>query len=119
MAKYEPKYTPEDAEKLPELFAQGLTIAQTCAELKISRQTYYAWQEQYPEFKAAADYGQTLSEAFHEKRLLDTKLDTASDPRRIFYMKNSFRESYGEQQQKEGSKSLVECLLNLVDVKSK
>lgn len=45
-----PEYTPEILGKAASLIRIGYTHEETCEMLDISRQTYYRWQKEYPEF---------------------------------------------------------------------
>ena len=116
---FESKYDESYPAKLIELSKKGASIAIICAEFDICEKTFYNWLEAHPEFAEAHDRGTILSEAWHEKRLLDTDLDTTSDARRIFYMKNRFRAKYGEQQEKQASQTVIETLLGLLSDKDK
>ena len=55
--RFDKKYDESFCSKLVELRSQGLDISAVCVELNISRETYYNWQDEYPEFKAAVVKG--------------------------------------------------------------
>ncbi len=61
------KYDSEICDKLPAMFSNGESIAEVCVQLKISKETFYRWKDQYPEFHDAIKEGITYSEAFWTK----------------------------------------------------
>lgn len=69
--EYKSKYTPELPGKVLDLMAKGKTIAQVCAALKVSKQVFFDWLKQYPDFANAYDLGQSLAEAHWETNVLD------------------------------------------------
>lgn len=101
MAEKDLKYHSSICDELVDMFADGTSITQVCAmKLKIARSQYYVWKDTYPEFRLAAERGEQMSEAFHEKKLeqgADGLIEGFSAPARIFLMKSRFRETYGEQ----------------------
>ncbi|WP_010261137.1 transposase [Treponema primitia] len=86
------KYNKAIADKLPDLFGEGQSIIEVCGELKISRDTFYNWKKQYPEFSKAVDDGLTLSQAFWEKLGREGTLckRNVQPTMYIFQMKNRF-----------------------------
>jgi predicted RNase H-like HicB family nuclease len=60
------KYTKKLCKELPEMFANGESVAEVCQQIGIARRTFYNWleDETKPEFKEAYEDGQALSEAF-------------------------------------------------------
>jgi len=123
--QYRPDYDPTICKQLPEYFKDGLSITQVCAwKLKIARSTYYEWKEKHPEFKLAAEMGEEISEAYHEKKLqegADGLIDNFSAPARIFIMKSRFRTTYGEQKEEKtaGDSLLEKIVLGEVSIVSK
>lgn len=112
-----PTYRPDLVGKIADMFRDGSTITQVAArKLGVTRKTYYAWKETYPEFGEQADFGEQLAQSFHEDRLdltADGKIEGASAPCRIFIMKCRFRESYHEttKDEKPVNETLLEKLL--------
>jgi transposase len=64
MSKYESKYNDKMAQGAIALFKEGKFITQICAELGMTRASYYNWQTKYKDFKNACDWGLTLSEDY-------------------------------------------------------
>lgn len=64
---WDKKYKPEFADNLPEMFKQGESVAEVCAELKVARSTFYLWLKEYPDFGDAYKIGQVLSESWWAK----------------------------------------------------
>lgn len=58
------KYSANLVSRLPDCFQDGQSIAEVCTHLRISRQTYYTWLEEHPEFKEAHEEGLFRSEAW-------------------------------------------------------
>ena len=122
MHKYGAKWDDSIPSKLAEMFKDGATICQVAAlKLGISRETYYTWKREIPEFREAAETGEYMSQAYHEQKLLDGadgKIDGFSAPARIFYMKNGFRKDYAvEHDQKDTKPSALESLIGALSDK--
>ena len=58
------KYDPALVDKLPQMFANGESVAEVCAELGISKPCFYDWCKLYPDFSDAKKKGVGLSEAW-------------------------------------------------------
>ena len=105
-------------EKVTDMFADGSSITKVAvSKLGVTRQTYYEWKAKHPEFRAAAELGEQLSEVYHEDVLdrgANGEIEGFNVTAKIFQMKSRFRESYGEQQQKVGTQTAIESLLNLL-----
>ena len=61
-------YNPEICETLPQMFAEGQSVAEVCRDLSISRRTFYEWVSKHEEFSHAFENGLTLSQAWWEKQ---------------------------------------------------
>ena len=61
------KYKSEYADRLPEMFKDGESIAEIAKEFKICRATFYNWVRDNPDFKEAYAMGKTYSEAWWMK----------------------------------------------------
>ena len=61
------KYKKEYADKLPDMFRQGESIAEIAASFNICRATFYNWVDNHIEFKEAYALGKIYSEAWWEK----------------------------------------------------
>lgn len=109
-------YDPSICAKIPDMFRDGSSITKVAAiKLGVSRGTYYDWKNQYPEFKAACDLGEQISEVYHETKLeqgADGEIENYNAPSRIFLIKNRFRSTYGEQkEEKSAGDTLLEQLV--------
>lgn len=63
-------YSKELVDQVLDFRENGMSISQVCAQLRISRQTYYNWLKQHQELSKANDVGDELHRAFHEEILL-------------------------------------------------
>ncbi len=95
------KYEPEMCEKLKALMKEGASKTEVCAELGITRDTFYRWTDEEgdyynPDFSYAVKEGHALAQAWWEQQARkgiwagkDFNATTF-----IFMMKNRFREDY-------------------------
>ena len=86
------KYKKQFAEDLPKMFRNGESVAEVCVQLGVSRDSFYYWVNNYPEFKEAYDLGKLHSEAWWSKlgragALGERKIQPAVW---VFTMKNKF-----------------------------
>lgn len=86
------KYTPALAKRLPDMFANGESVAEVCVELDIHKDTFYEWIKKYPAFSDAYKKGLQRSEAWWSKlgragSMGQVKIQPATW---IFNMKNRF-----------------------------
>lgn len=111
------KYTPELCDKLAEMFADGSSITKVAAtKLRVSRNTYYLWKENYPEFKEAAEHAENLAEAAMEDIAIagvKGEIDKFSASMHQFMMRNQYRKTYGDDEKKDNdmAKTLLEQLI--------
>lgn len=63
-----PKYEPSMCERVLELGREGCSRAEIAAELDISRQTFYRWEHEHPDFSDAIQRAHDLSLAWWEKQ---------------------------------------------------
>jgi hypothetical protein len=57
-------YKPEYPTLLIEIMRKGKTSVAFCAEVMVSKQTFYDWVDNYPEFQAAYELGTSLAEQY-------------------------------------------------------
>ena len=87
------KYNKALCKLLPDMFSGGESVAEVCASLEITKDTFYRWVKEHSEFSDAYKKGLTLSEAWWAK----LGRDGAQDKDRIqpatwiFNMKNRFK----------------------------
>jgi len=113
--QFKRKYDPEICKKIPDLFHNGASITSVCLELKITRDTYYAWRKEFEEFNEACEMGEYKSEKYMERLAMKGirgKIRNFSAPMMIFMLKNRFRKTYGEEKKEE--KSAADTLLEQI-----
>lgn len=115
------KFEPWMCEKAQELFSQGESITSVCCDLDISRETYYRWKEENPQFSKAVRRGEMLSQQYWERlgrSGISGDIDKFGGSSWQFVMKNRFRDSYSDQQKDTGS-TAVEMLVQMLSDKDK
>jgi hypothetical protein len=87
------KYSKKICELLPYLFANGESVVEVCASLDITKETFFQWVKQYPEFSDSYKKGQELSEAWWTKmgRIASIGKAKIQPATWIFNMKNRFK----------------------------
>ncbi|GHT86931.1 hypothetical protein FACS1894137_13230 [Spirochaetia bacterium] len=87
------KYSRKLCKKLPDMFLEGQSVVEVCADLGIWKDTFYQWVNKYPEFSDAYKKGLLLSEAWWEKlgRAGATGQISINPATWIFNMKNRFK----------------------------
>ena len=58
------KYDPSLCEILPDLFREGASIAEVCVKIGITKDTFYRWKTEYPDFSDAVKAGEAISESW-------------------------------------------------------
>lgn len=110
-------------EKAHDLFKRGKSISYVCAELDISRETFYRWKDDKDHaFSPIARKGELLSQKHWEdigECGITGELEKFSGSPWMFVMKNRFREHYSDQQKEKEGNTAVEMLLNLLVEKNK
>lgn len=56
-------YDPALCEVVPDLYEGGKSDAEVAVAIGIAKSTFYDWCNQYPEFKAAVNFGKTMGES--------------------------------------------------------
>ena len=87
------KYSEKLCELLPYLFANGESVSEVCVHLDITKETFFQWVKQYPDFSDSYKKGLELSEAWWTRTgrlgsMGKIKLQPATW---IFNMKNRFK----------------------------
>lgn len=63
-------YSPDMCAKIIEVAAAGGHIPAMCLAIGIrSKDTWYRWKEEYPEFREAVEYAELISQAYYEELL--------------------------------------------------
>ncbi len=87
------KYRPYYSKILPSLFTEGQDACEAMVFLGITRATFYAWINKYPEFKTAYNEAKLLSQTWWLEQA--RKSITGENPKMnstvwVFSMKNKF-----------------------------
>lgn len=85
------KYTPELADQILALMAEGISLTAAAAELNISRRVAYQWRDNNPEFADTLDLAQAKRQRFLERRLLTADVGPVVTST-IFALKNCSEE---------------------------
>jgi len=111
------KYKPEFCDAVIDHMSSGKSLASFQARIydefriRVTRKTFYNWQDRYPEFKKAVDTGKAKALIFFEELLLagssgvmpkelqDKKSKGINLSGVIFALKTRFHREYGEKQQ--------------------
>lgn len=103
------KYDPAMCERVIELMRDGASKLEVCAELGIRFPTFQDYQQRYPEFREAVEYGQMLSQAWWEKqgRLGAIGKVPINPATWIFNMCNRFRDDWKQRHEHEHSGKLT------------
>lgn len=109
------KYKDEYAQNLPSMFENGESVIEVCANMQISKDTFYRWCKQHKRFKEAYEQGLDLSQAWWEKlgragSLGTQKINAATW---IFNMKNRFK--WNDRTQIESTSDVVLSQVTFVD----
>ncbi len=62
-----PKYKAQMAKDLPDMFKEGQAVEEVCAELGITRKTFYEWVKKHPAFKKGYEQGRINANAWWMK----------------------------------------------------
>ncbi len=97
--------------------ADGESIAAVCAELEVTRQTFYNWKDNYPDFCNAVEVGLLKSQRDWERVGRDGivgNLEKFAGSPWMFTMKNRFRSDYQDdrKEEKDESTSLLEKIIS-------
>lgn len=113
-------YKKEFADNLPAMFENGESVIEVCANMGISRDTFYRWCKEHKRFNEAYQRGLELSEAWWEKLGRAGSLGTQkiNAVTWIFNMKNRFKWSDRTQIESEGKVAIssVTFVDDLADV---
>lgn len=113
------KYTPEICNRVIEAASQGAHISGMMLAIGVqSKDTWYRWQKEYPEFKEAVEYAHIVSQAFYEKLGLEGmtgKIPNFNATTFALTMNNKFGDEYKRGASGAGS---TEITLNTVNYNS-
>ncbi len=79
------KYKVKMCKQVIELMKIGASKVEVCAELGISKDTFFRWKKEIPEFSDSVERGELLSEAWWTKHGREN-LYTKSFNQRLFFM---------------------------------
>lgn len=111
------KYKKEYAQIAKQILARGDSIAAVCAEIEITRQSFYDWKKANKEFSDAVEIGLLKAQAVWEtigRGGIEGHYEKFVAAPWIFTMKNRFREDYKEDKEdkKDDEKSVLEKILS-------
>jgi len=87
------KYNKKFCNKVIKMLSQGKTMTAVCAAIGITHDTFYRWQERYPEFKDAVEFGKLLEQEHFEQLGYEAmlgRIDNFNTRVWIMFMKNRF-----------------------------
>ncbi len=116
------EFRPEYCAIAENVLANGESKAAVCAELEISKQTLYDWQDMHPEFKEAIEIGLYKSQRDWEAIGRNAALggvDKFPQSSWIFTMKNRFRDDYAEEKKEDKQDAAASLLENIISGKIK
>lgn len=94
----EPKYKAEMCQEILQVASEGGHISAMRAKLgAISKDTWYRWQDTYPEFKSAVEASKLASQVYYEKLGLmgcTGQIDGWSATTYALIMNNKFKDEY-------------------------
>lgn len=111
-----PKYQPSYCEEIIKVAAEGGHIAQMRVAIDCrSKETWYRWINEYPEFKEAVEYAELISQAFYERLGLMGAMGEVKNFNATTYaliMNNKFSDEY----KRSGNSSNTEITINQVNM---
>lgn len=85
------KYTDEMPELLREAMYNGLSVIRFCRQVRISKDTFYNWIKEYPEFSDAFALGKTDCEGWWEEYATENMENKSLNTNLLkYYMANRF-----------------------------
>jgi hypothetical protein len=110
------KYSPEMCLKLTEIASRGGHVAEMMITLGISsKETFYRWQQEHPEFKEAYQLSKLVAQAYYERIGLQGALGEIPNFNATTYaliMNNKFSDEY----KRSGSGSHTEITVNTLNL---
>lgn len=92
------KYTPDMCQTITEIASNGGHVSEMMIALGISsKETFYRWQQEYPEFKEAYNLSKLVSQAYYERLGLKGALGEIPNFNASTYaliMNNKFSDEY-------------------------
>lgn len=111
-----PKYKPEMCEEVIGCYIDGMSDAQICRELYISRDTFYEWVKHREDFAAAVKVGKVWSEAWWIDKAQQAVEGTIKIDSKVWFanMKNRFSWRDNPAEPKEEGGELLKSLAEMV-----
>ncbi len=111
-----PKYKPEMCEEVVEHYVSGMSDAQICRELYISRETFYEWVRNREDFAAAVKVGKVFSEAWWIDKAQQAVEGSIKIDSKVWFanMKNRFSWRDNPAEPKEEGGELLKSLAEMV-----
>jgi len=103
------KYNKEILPKILDKFKEGASVCEICADIGISRDTFYKWVKEYHEFSDTYKKGLELSQAWWEKIGKAGTIGKLNiNPTMwIYNMKNRFREEWHDRYTHEHTGNII------------
>lgn len=95
------KYKEEYCEKVIEVMREGASKVEFCAEIGISKQTFYEWLGIHKEFSDSVKVAELLSQAWWERKGRQATFNSEgfNATSYIFNMKNRFKDDWRDKQE--------------------
>lgn len=112
-----PKYLPQYCEDIIEVAASGGHIPAMMLKIGVrSKETWYRWQKEYPEFKEAVEFANVVSQATYEElgyRGLTGQIKFFNATTYAMIMNNKFGDEYKRNGSSDTEINIVNNTLNL------
>lgn len=115
------EFNPEYCDLLRTFRMRGYSISAFCSYVSISRDSFYRWKQEYPEFKEAADISDNDSEFYFEKKSHDIiEGEIEASAQQVAMLKEERARQHGVLKEKDTSKTEINIgnmnvLQNLTD----
>lgn len=92
------EYSPKLCAEIAKLMAAGMSNVQVMAMWGVSKKTFYAWKRNHEEFAEAADIGENMFNAQHEKLGVEGMLKTRDIDYNFWKDLGKFRNGWSEKE---------------------
>lgn len=102
------EFKPEYCDLIRAFRARGYSISAFCSYVSISRDSFYRWKHEYPEFKEAADISDNDSEFYFEKKshdIIEGEID--ANAQQVALLKEERSRQHGVLKEKDSGKTEI------------
>lgn len=102
------EFKPEYCDLLRAFRARGYSISAFCSYVSISRDSFYRWKHEYPEFKEAADVSDNDSEFYFEKKshaIIEGEIEASTQ--QVAMLKEERSRQHGVLKEKDSTKTEI------------